>query len=487
MSCKGGEKVKISADSLNTGTVWQNAHQKSEQSASFQTLFDGLQLTEQEDHSSAAESEKIYEEYHPEFDFNQFEEEIKSLLTTIPLEEGYFIQSPMLNQKISQLAELADEDEGHIILTILTHSESMENIFAQLSEQPAAESVMLLTVMAGIMQLPGSKEIMELKNELISYFKRDRPDFIMKDSSLAEAIKIFDEYDQSGNQMSRTAENNRSGLVHTPVNENLIQAELTSKVRDPVKNMMEETPLSAQKYELPKMTGQYNSQNLNGDSNEAILLVNTEERYRTYSLRQNIGAPPIKMFNKIKTAGTEGNKNLPVSGMSYQDVQRNPAFSESGLQNTGKAEVFSTSDKEIPAPPNQQLFNNQVTEAFKRSKPLFKAIGSSQMTIRLAPEHLGMLTIKLQQQDGKTIAKIITSTQSAKELVEQGIHQLKQVLPAISIQVDRFEIYSERIEPSFNRSHEEADDHHRREQDRSRKESKEDERDTFKEHLNMLT
>ncbi|MDQ0860123.1 flagellar hook-length control protein FliK [Bacillus sp. V2I10] len=479
--------MKISADSLNTGTVWQNAHQKSEQSASFQTLFDGLQLTEQEDHSSVAVSEKIYEENHPEFDFNEFEEEIKGFLTTIPLEEGYFIQSPLLNQKITQLAELADEDEGHIILTILTHSESMENIFAQLNEQPAAVSVILLTVMAGIMQLPGSKEITELKNELISYFHRDRPDLIMKDSSLAEAIKIFNEYDQSGNQMSRTAENNRSGLVHTPVNENLIQAELTSKVRDPVKNMMEEMPLSAQKYELPKMTGQYNSQNLNGDSNEAILLVNTEERYRIYSLGQNIGAPPIKMFNKIKTAGTEGNKNLPVSGMTGQDVQRNLSFSESGLQiNTGKAEGFSTSDKEIPAPQNKQLFNNQVTEAFKRSKPLFKAIGSSQMTIRLAPEHLGMLTIKLQQQDGKTIAKIITSTQSAKELVEQGIHQLKQVLPAISIQVDRFEIYSEQLEPSFNRSHEEADQH-RREQDRSRKESKEDERDTFKAHLNMLT
>ncbi|USK35704.1 flagellar hook-length control protein FliK [Bacillus sp. F19] len=479
--------MKISADLLNTGTVWKNAHQKSEQSSSFQTLFDSLQLTEQEDHSSVAESEKIYEENHPEFDFNEFEEEIKGFLTTIPLEEGYFIQSPILNQKITQLAELADENEGYIILTILTHSESMENIFAQLNEQPAAESVILLTVMAGIMQLPGSKEITELKNELISNFNKDRPDLIMKDSSLAEAIKIFDEYDQSGNQMSRTAENNRSGLVHTPVNENLIQAELTSKVRDPVKNMMEETPLSAQKYELPKMTGLYNSQNLNGDSNEAILLVSTEERYRIYSLGQNIGAPPIKMFNKFKTAGTEGNKNLPVSGMTGQDVQRNLAFSESGLQiNTGKAKVFSTSDKAIPAPQNQQLFNNQVTEAFKRSKALFKAIGSSQLTIRLAPEHLGMLTIKLQQQDGKTIAKIITSTQSAKELVEQGIHQLKQVLPAISIQVDRFEMYSEQLEPSFNRSHEEADQH-RREQDRSRKESKEDERDTFKAHLNMLT
>jgi flagellar hook-length control protein FliK len=148
-------------------------------------------------------------------------------------------------------------------------------------------------------------------------------------------------------------------------------------------------------------------------------------------------------------------------------------------------EILSLKEKSIHS--NHQLILNQLTEVIKKAKTNLASSGLSQMTIRLSPEHLGMLTVKLQQQHGEMIAKIITSTKSAKELVEQSIHQLKQALPALNIQIDRFEVFGEQIETSFNRRHDENNQNHF--EDDSQKEVPEDETETdsFKAHLNMLT
>ncbi|MDR0137369.1 flagellar hook-length control protein FliK [Metabacillus idriensis] len=475
--------MKISADSLSAGTAWQNTIQKSEQSASFQPFFNKLLIINQEDYSAESEKadEKTVEETVEEFGFNELKEEMGNLLTTLPMEDGYFIQSKMVSEKTAEIAGLVNEEEAGIILSILNHSLSMEDLFAQLEEHPAEDIVKQLTVLAGIMQLPGSKEVVELKNEVISHFTNNKPDLVKKDTPLIEALKIFEEYDQSENQMNRPAIN-RFNLLQTAAHEKLNQ----SVLRLDAERIMEEanlrTPQSARIIIGQEIyTSLFFRQNMTGSSGEISRALDMDVSKTVYPVNTN----SLISFEKSKFENTEVSKSIPAIGVTGPDAQSSPTFSESVLNgNAGKSEVFTIAVKESSGSPNQQLFNNQITEAFKRSKPLFTAFGSSQMTIRLAPEHLGMLTVKLQQHDGKTIAKIITSTQSAKELVEQGIQQLKQVLPAMSIQVDRFEIYGEQLEPSFSRKHEE-DDHHHREQERE--ELKEDEKDTFKTHLNMLT
>ncbi|TDL83329.1 flagellar hook-length control protein FliK [Peribacillus frigoritolerans] len=470
--------MKISADSLSAGTAWQNTIQKSEQSASFQPFFNKLLIIDQENHS--AESEKADEKTVEEFEFNELKEEMGNLLTSLPMEDGYFIQSKMVSEKTDEIAGLVNEEEAGIILSILNHSRSMEDLFAQLEEHPAEDIVKQLTVLAGIMQLPGSKEVIELKNEVIFHFTNNKPDLVQKDTPLIEALKIFEEYDQSENQMNRPAIN-RFNLLQTAAHEKLNQSVLRLDAEKIMEEANVRTPLSARIKGQEIYTSLFFRQNITGSKGEISRALDMDVSQTDYPVNTN----SLVSFEKSKFENTEVSKIIPAIGVTGPDAQSSYAFSESVLKgNAGKAEVFTISVKESSGSSNQQLFINQVTEAFKRSKPLFTAFGSSQMTIRLAPEHLGMLTVKLQQQDGKTIAKIITSTQSAKELVEQGIHQLKQVLPAMSIQVDRFEIYGEQLEPSFNRKHEE-DDHHRREQERE--ELKEDEKDTFKTHLNMLT
>ncbi|MCL9969524.1 flagellar hook-length control protein FliK [Anoxybacillus kestanbolensis] len=67
--------------------------------------------------------------------------------------------------------------------------------------------------------------------------------------------------------------------------------------------------------------------------------------------------------------------------------------------------------------------------------------GNAQMLIRLQPEHLGYITIKLIQQKGKLTAKMITSTEAAKQLVEQHIHQLAHI--ADHITVEQFNVFDQ--------------------------------------------
>ncbi|MGP1907506.1 flagellar hook-length control protein FliK [Metabacillus sp. JX24] len=139
--------------------------------------------------------------------------------------------------------------------------------------------------------------------------------------------------------------------------------------------------------------------------------------------------------------------------------------------------------KEHQDEPVKREFSAQITEVFKRAKPAFALNGFSQMTIRLAPEHLGLLTVKLQRLNGETTAKIITSTSSAKELVEHSIQHLKAALPAFQIAVDRFDIYGEQPDSFRDRDQDERQP----EKEQGEEKDRPEEPDSFKDHLNMLT
>ncbi|MGZ9791439.1 flagellar hook-length control protein FliK [Bacillus atrophaeus] len=104
----------------------------------------------------------------------------------------------------------------------------------------------------------------------------------------------------------------------------------------------------------------------------------------------------------------------------------------SGIQSMAaqlSAEPLATESKPL---------TDQVINAWKQMKytPFGRSTGS--FTIRLNPEHLGFVTIKLTNENGMFQSKIIASSQSAKELLEQHLPQLKQSLPNMAVQVDRF-------------------------------------------------
>lgn len=66
--------------------------------------------------------------------------------------------------------------------------------------------------------------------------------------------------------------------------------------------------------------------------------------------------------------------------------------------------------------------------------------GVQKLLIKLSPENLGSLRIELIQKDHTIVAKILASTQTAKDILESQVNGLKTAFAAQNIQVDRVEI-----------------------------------------------
>lgn len=88
-------------------------------------------------------------------------------------------------------------------------------------------------------------------------------------------------------------------------------------------------------------------------------------------------------------------------------------------------------------------FTNKLLEILKESRLSQLNNGSGRMIVKLTPEHLGSITIKLVKLNGTMTAQIIANSQSAKELLEFSSSQLKQSLPNINIEIDRFDVYTD--------------------------------------------
>ncbi|UYO36940.1 flagellar hook-length control protein FliK [Bacillus zhangzhouensis] len=136
----------------------------------------------------------------------------------------------------------------------------------------------------------------------------------------------------------------------------------------------------------------------------------------------------------IKKEVVKGQSTAPASEkiMTHTLLPGHKQFFQ--LQSAASVQQTQTTD-EKPATVDQQILNT-----WKQMK--FTPFGNSsgRFTVRLNPENLGFITIQLTKQNGMYASKITASTQAAKELLEHHLPQLKQALPNMSVQVDRFHI-----------------------------------------------
>lgn len=121
----------------------------------------------------------------------------------------------------------------------------------------------------------------------------------------------------------------------------------------------------------------------------------------------------------------------------------------------------------------KEEFTAKFIDIMKSSKFFRTMDGKSTLTIQLHPEHLGSLTVKLVQEKKDIVAKIIASTQSAKELLEHSIGQLKHALPNVKIEIDRFELFDDIPLPMYQQHKEEQPSKEQKEKEQSMKEDKE--------------
>jgi flagellar hook-length control protein FliK len=129
------------------------------------------------------------------------------------------------------------------------------------------------------------------------------------------------------------------------------------------------------------------------------------------------------------------NVGVKSNSIHFGPVNTDPFF----IQNLIKPETLTL----IQGQTGKQVSTEQLIQQFESilSKSQFNStLGQNRLFIKLYPEHLGPLRIELIQKDSMMIAKLMTTTSTAKELLESQLQSLKQAFSSQNIQVERIDI-----------------------------------------------
>ncbi|GMB08457.1 flagellar hook-length control protein FliK [Thermolongibacillus altinsuensis] len=195
------------------------------------------------------------------------------------------------------------------------------------------------------------------------------------------------------------------------------------------------------------------------------------------TLRNLLHANSYAVQHQFKNVINQSKTNL-LENASLKNETNGQMLTDYGMltnfAQSEKAPAISLNES-APKTVMSQQFVQQFMQIMQTSKFTRLGNGQSQLIVRLHPEHLGSLTIKLVEEKGELTAKIIASTASAKELIEANIQQIRHVIPTQNIIIEKFDVFTQQpFEQTFynqqqeRREQRQAHDHQK---DRSNKEN----------------
>ncbi|MDG5788187.1 flagellar hook-length control protein FliK [Evansella sp. AB-P1] len=146
--------------------------------------------------------------------------------------------------------------------------------------------------------------------------------------------------------------------------------------------------------------------------------------------------------------------------------------------------VIHSGDSPHDKPSDQQLLK-QIQNILNRSQFQQLGNGVQQLNVKLHPQSLGRLDITIQQINGVLVAKMMTTTAVAKELIEGQLQQLRMAFQSQQIQVERIEITQQQTNNSLQREAHDNDENqsqHFSDNDNTQEEEN-DENDSFSSFL----
>lgn len=156
-----------------------------------------------------------------------------------------------------------------------------------------------------------------------------------------------------------------------------------------------------------------------------------------------------KLLNKAEHAALMPNKveHVPQGFIQFQQLSRPEQLTL----------VASQSGKPVSAEQLIEQFQSIISKS-----QFLKNGGTQKLFIKLNPEHLGALRVELIQKDSTIIARILTSTSTAKEMMESHLNGLKQAFSSQNIQVEKIEIAQQftQQERAFNREQQQGQGRH---------------------------
>lgn len=126
----------------------------------------------------------------------------------------------------------------------------------------------------------------------------------------------------------------------------------------------------------------------------------------------------------------------------------------------------------------------QFESILSRSKFMTNG-GTQKLFIKLNPEHLGALRVELIQKDSMIIARILTSTSTAKDMMESQLNGLKHAFSSQNIQIERVEISQQFTgqERTFNREQQQGQERQQPREEQKEQKSNDNFTHSFEEAL----
>ncbi|WP_246031625.1 flagellar hook-length control protein FliK [Salibacterium salarium] len=186
-----------------------------------------------------------------------------------------------------------------------------------------------------------------------------------------------------------------------------------------------------------------------------------------------------QLLNKgLSSSETASSKAQPPS-LSTQDSTGVMAKAQQAVLHLGEGKTEQARSQEFMKQ-FQDLIGKSNLQSFKN--------GTQQLTLKLHPEHLGRLDVKLTQQNGQMTAQLLTTTKTARDMVESQIQQLRATFQQQNIQVDRIDIQQQ--QPSHlqqGNQGKEQQEHASEQQADSQESPVEDDNESFADMLEDLT
>jgi flagellar hook-length control protein FliK len=159
-----------------------------------------------------------------------------------------------------------------------------------------------------------------------------------------------------------------------------------------------------------------------------------------------------KTFSAVATELKSSQQSENVKEKSSLTIKLDSSSGMIPLHQMSKPEqIMVMSDKS-----GKPVTTDQLMQQFGNilSKSQFSKIGGTQrLLIKLNPENLGSLRIELTQKDSTIVAKILTTTGAAKDILESQLQGLKHAFSSQNIQVDRIEVTQQFTTPQESSFH----------------------------------
>jgi hypothetical protein len=167
------------------------------------------------------------------------------------------------------------------------------------------------------------------------------------------------------------------------------------------------------------------------------LIQNVEERVQKGALKPSLPSP---LFPKL----TADLKNLTNTYETTLKTEESSIVNNQQASSIGGAPMSKVEQYVLHLGQGEQGQEaEKLTKDFQQilSRTILSQNGpQTKLTIKLYPEHLGAVHIELLKHEHGMTAKLVASTQQAKELLESQLSSLKQAFIQQNIQVDKVEI-----------------------------------------------